>query len=242
VIQKFPPGVEEKIGYYVYLLSDPRIDRIFYVGKGKGNRVFNHVTAALESVEDTDKLEKIRAILSEGLEVDYTILRHGLTEEAAFEVESALIDYIGLKVLSNQIQGKNADDQGKMTIGEIIEKYEAPKATIIEPAIILKVNRLYHRGMTDTEIYEITRGQWVIGPDRDKAKYAFSVSNGIIRAVFEIKKWNAVATNQPHQKRSNRWEFEGEIAPELQHYVGCSVIDDDRLKAQNPVLYVNIKR
>ena len=34
------------LGYYVYMLIDPRNDQPFYVGKGQGNRVFQHVIDA----------------------------------------------------------------------------------------------------------------------------------------------------------------------------------------------------
>ena len=39
----FSSEVIRKIGYYVYLLTDPITNEIFYVGKGKGNRVFSHL-------------------------------------------------------------------------------------------------------------------------------------------------------------------------------------------------------
>jgi hypothetical protein len=32
-----------KLKYYVYIYSNPKTDEIFYVGKGKGNRVFAHL-------------------------------------------------------------------------------------------------------------------------------------------------------------------------------------------------------
>lgn len=40
MIKKFSNAVCERIGYYVYILKDPRNDTVFYVGKGKGNRLF----------------------------------------------------------------------------------------------------------------------------------------------------------------------------------------------------------
>lgn len=36
------PYVAEQLGWYVYLLRDPRDAEVFYVGKGRGNRVFAH--------------------------------------------------------------------------------------------------------------------------------------------------------------------------------------------------------
>jgi hypothetical protein len=38
----FPSEVIEKLGFYAYRLIDPRTGETFYVGKGKGNRVFQH--------------------------------------------------------------------------------------------------------------------------------------------------------------------------------------------------------
>lgn len=52
----FSQSVVEKIDFYVYYLMDPRNKEIFYVGKGKDNRVFQHVEDALFNQVETDKL------------------------------------------------------------------------------------------------------------------------------------------------------------------------------------------
>jgi hypothetical protein len=46
------PGVAEKLGYYVYALRDPtRSGAIFYVGKGQGDRVYQHASGREVGVE-----------------------------------------------------------------------------------------------------------------------------------------------------------------------------------------------
>jgi hypothetical protein len=34
--------LSDSLAYYVYLLIDPRDGKVFYVGKGKGGRCFDH--------------------------------------------------------------------------------------------------------------------------------------------------------------------------------------------------------
>ena len=41
-MKKLSPDIIKKLKWYVYLLSDPDTNQIFYVGKGKGNRFFDH--------------------------------------------------------------------------------------------------------------------------------------------------------------------------------------------------------
>lgn len=252
-IQEFPIGVVEKLEFYVYLLIDPETNQVFYVGKGVGNRIFAHINAATTDLTASDKLDKIRQIRANGLEVRHIIHRHGLTEKEAFEVEAALIDYLTLSELTNQVQGFNSDDRGRMNVAEVIAKYQAPVVEITEPVILITVNRLFRRGMNAEELYEITRGKWVIGKNRNKAKYAFAVNKGIIREVYEIERWLPARIEDAEVKREwiaadaigaevkqrERWQFEGKIADSLRHYVGGSTEKYAVVGAQNPIRYVN---
>ncbi|MCE7983039.1 MAG: hypothetical protein DYG89_17785 [Caldilinea sp. CFX5] len=78
-----------------------------------------------------------------------------------------------------------------MTVAKIIH----------EPVILITINRLYRRGMSAEELYEVTRGNWVIGQRRAQAKYAFAVYNGIIREVYEIHRWQPATAHRESQKR-----------------------------------------
>jgi len=236
---EFPRSVMERIGTYVYALKDPRSGEIFYVGKGTGNRVFAHAAATSPDLSEIEKISRIRAIRAASFEVDYEILRHGMTDDQACEVESALIDFIGLEDLANIVAGRDADRRGRMTVNEIIAHYEAPPIVITEPSILVIINRLFRRNMTPEQLYEATRGNWVLSERRNQAKYAFSVYNGIVRQIYSIRGWSPVVAKSPTAKVRNRWRFEGEVAVELAHYIGGSIEAYLKPGAQSPTRYVN---
>ena len=75
--QSFPPEVFDQLRYYVYRLIDPRTGQTFYVGKGKGNRVFEHAKNAIDLIDDdlTDKSRTIQDIINSGLDVLHVIHR-----------------------------------------------------------------------------------------------------------------------------------------------------------------------
>jgi len=124
-------------------------------------------------------------------------------------------------------------------VAEIIAMYQAKPITITEPALLIIVNRLFERNIGPEQLYEITRGNWVLGERRNKAKYAFSVFRGIVREVYRIHAWFPAQARRGEQKRQSRWRFEGEVAQELRHYVGGSVAAYLKPGAQSPVKYVN---
>ncbi|NLI94066.1 MAG: hypothetical protein GX434_18260 [Peptococcaceae bacterium] len=233
----FSQAVCEKIGYYVYYLVDPRTDIIFYVGKGKGNRVFQHVKGISEENTFSEKINIIKEIISYGLEVKYIVLRHGLTEKEAFEVESAVIDFVGLEQLTNEVYGHDAADRGKMTTDEINAIYDAEEVIITDPVLIININRLFKRTMGKEELYYSTRSAWKLSKRRENAKYALSVYRGIVREVYLIEKWN----RKQIEDGKTRWEFEGPVAnDEIRNkYIAKSINKYIKRGAQNPIKYVN---
>lgn len=183
----FSSSIQEKLDRYVYRLVDPRTDNTFYVGKGIGNRMFQHDQAATNAGQSNGTIERIREIEADGKQVVHAVHRHGLTEEQALEVEAALIDAYGLENLTNVVPGIDSE-RGNMTVDEIKSLYEPETAEIDEPAILIKVNRLWYRGIPEDELYAITRGYWNCRPNnrRIKPRYALSINDGIVRQVYEI--------------------------------------------------------
>jgi hypothetical protein len=239
--ERFPPGVSEKIGYYVYCLTAPGSSKPFYVGKGKGNRVFAHAAAAIKSDKSSSKLDEIRKILCSGRQVGYQIIRHGLTEKEAFEIEATLIDYLRLHTLSNEVAGHEMNDRGQMTAVEIAAQYRAASARIKEPLLLININRQFRRNSTESKLYKATRGNWVLGRRRVKARYALAVYRDIVRAAFAIRSWKSVPALSKTGKAKLRWRFSGVPAHELDHYLGKSVARYIKKGSQSPVLYLNCR-
>jgi hypothetical protein len=228
----FAQSVIEELLSYVYLLRDPRSGFVFYVGKGKANRVFDHVACALTETFESDKLDTIREIAASGKVVEHFILRHGLTEAAAFEVEAAVIDFIGIKNLSNQQSGFRSSDFGLKTTDEVIAMYMAPEFSTRLPVLLININKLFNREMTAEEIYEATRKEWIIGPRREKAKYAVATYPGLTRSVFAIKCWEPIGA---------RWSFVGTpaTADVLSELGFKSIRHLSKRGAANPIRYIN---
>lgn len=233
----FPAGVTEKLKMYVYRLIDPRNCETFYVGKGQGDRVFEHIREQVEGDDPSNKLKRIREIRLAGFEVTHVIHRHGMDDNTAIEVEAALIDaYPGL---TNVVAGAGSNDYGVMHAKEIIRRYAAEPAIFHHRALLISVNR----SAAETSRYEATRYAWKISrPKAMEAEVVLSTLQGLIVGAFVADDWlPATAANFPGREDvPGRFGFVGREASEelRQLYVGKRVPDEYRKRgAANPVRY-----
>lgn len=237
-IDSFPPGVAAKLKTYVYRLIDPRDGETFYVGKGRGDRVFAHIREQVEDDGEVDsKLKRIREIHLAGFEVAHVIHRHGMDDSTAFEVEAALIDaYPGL---TNAVGGAGSNDFGVMHAKEVIYRYCAAPAEFKHKAVLISVNR----SATERSLYDATRFAWKISRAKaEQADVILATSQGLIVGAFVADAWlDATAENFPGLgARAGRLGFVGREAPEdlARMYVGKTVPDEFRKRgAANPIKY-----
>jgi hypothetical protein len=216
-MKEFSQKTKEELKHYVYALIDPRDNKIFYVGKGSGDRVFQHAKAAIETFTTSDKLDTIREIINGGNEVKHYIVRHGLEQEyIAFILESVLIDFLTFKDFSevakitNIVAGHHSFDKGIKTVDELEQFYNCEELElnkIKHNLLAININRTFK--IKDKEllarhpnIYEATRKSWAVDINRAKqVDYVLSEYKGIVRAIFKPTKW---------EKDGKRWMFEGE--------------------------------
>jgi hypothetical protein len=92
--------LQHKAHWYVYELIDPRNGEVFYVGKGKGNRIDDHEWEA-KTGHPSYKCNKIRSIWDDGHQIIKQKVAEFWDEDAAYEHEEDRIVSIGLDNLTN---------------------------------------------------------------------------------------------------------------------------------------------
>ncbi|MBF1761052.1 MAG: hypothetical protein HXP25_00470 [Veillonella sp.] len=197
---------------YVYGLIDPRGGKkeIFYIGKGTGNRVFEHERESTSNPgSEKEKLERIEAIRDAGFEVEKIIINSNLSEEQAFAAEAALINvfrYIGS--LTNIVAGHHS--AGALTVEEferVNGAIDLEEGDIRHRILVIKINKLYKelRGdkvwtpkeIDEKDLYDAVRGVWRMSYKRAHTiDYVFGVYNSLIVAVYKPTAWYVYGENK----------------------------------------------
>lgn len=253
---RLPREVGERIGpFYVYVLVDPRDSKIFYVGKGMGERLLAHgFQADLErDPGQTRKTARIHEIRTSGSEPIVEVVRHGLTEDQAFLVEAALIDT--LSTLTNIVRGHDVE-RGRTTLLELVSRYGAPALAVTEPPVLmirltpkwkpleeeietgyLRVGAGSYPGMTRQELYDAVRAWWKVSPQsvaRKGVRHVVAVIERVTRAIYEVDEWIG-------PRDDGRWAFAGRELSEGQlwaAYVGqLGKRVPFNTASQNPLVY-----
>ncbi len=185
-------------GFYVYALVDPRDDKVFYIGKGTGNRVFSHeIESGKLNESGKQKLQKIREIEKDGFFVKRLIVNWGLSEDEAFIAEATLINllnYITSFQLTNEVSGHHVHES--LTAEEFELQYGAvplEAEDIKHSILVIKINKLYRKDMSQAELYDSVRGFWnasLKSIETRKVEYVFGVYNGLIVAVYKPDEWH----------------------------------------------------
>ena len=250
-------------GFYVYALIDPLNEKVFYIGKGTGNRVFSHeIESGKAPKSEKAKLHKIQEIERDGFAVKRLIVNWGLSEVEAFASEATLINllnYIPDMKLTNEVSGHHVHEALSVEEFELLYGATPLQMEDIKHGIlVIKINKLYRRDMGDDELYDAVRGYWKASLNSIKTRkieYVFGVYNGLIVAVYKPDEWHyihekinapqrEILTDEDYERLKNRVYFVCEDYKNLdkdgQFYLHKSIVDlKANQSAQNPITYLS---
>lgn len=193
----FPPESRERLGHYVYALCDPRIDRndpqrIFYVGKGVGDRCFSHAKGEIDSLIEgrNTKINLIQEIRhSTNCDPIIEIIVHALDDREATRVEAHLINL--LPGLTNIASGHRHEDYW-LTAEEINSRYAqpVPRRKIEGVILFVSLNRTYPEASDSPELLkQRTLGDWAIKADKARqVDHIIGVYRQLVRVIFTVRK------------------------------------------------------
>lgn len=246
---------------YVYGLVNPLTNKLFYIGKGTRNRVFDHELEALGS-EDQEalKLNVIREIKAMGKEVRKVIFAYGLNTDEAIAAEAALINafrLFGDAELTNLASGHHCHTA--YTVEEFEREFAAEPLTaedVKHNLVIIKINRLYQRNMTPLELYNCTRGVWRMSRARAEASdYVLAVYHSLVVGVYKPDRWYSCGEAAERLKEFRDIDLTSEAVKRRLFFEDSNYDDVDEVKgiylgrtikhlgyndkAQNPITYIS---
>lgn len=198
-MKEFSPETVAALRSYVYALIDPRKPatdprRLFYVGKGIGQRCFHHADAEVRwkrSEEPNPKLELIRDIRrATGAPPPIQIIAHRLSDEESHRLEAALISV--LQTDGNLASGKCAVDYS-LSVDEIEGRHSNP---LTESAIGHRVLLVSLNGGEDLPPFPETQESdmprrvlkfWPLSEQSaDQVEYIVGIYRQLTRRVFKV--------------------------------------------------------
>ena len=181
------------------------------------------------------KLRTIFKIKNAGLEVEKIIINSNLTEDEAYAAEALSVDEF--ERINGAIELEEKDIRHKI--------------------LVIKINKLYKRGMDEKVLYDAVCGVWRASKEKLKTvDYVFGVYNSLIVAVYKPSQWfvcKEAKDKRPKQdtvltpKTENRlffvdesYEQELPLDENEAFYIGKSIagLKMNHL-AQNPITYLN---
>ena len=172
-----------------------------------------------------------------------------------------LLKYIPSFNLSNEVSGHHVHEC--LTVEEFERQYGAVplKPDEIKHSImVIKINKLYRRCMSKSELYDAVRGYWSASLNSIKARkveYVFGVYNSLIVAVYKPDEWHYcyemidnpqidLVTPRIYEKLKNRVYFVckdyNNLDEEGCYYLNKSIANlKVNQSSQNPISYISPK-
>lgn len=211
--------------FYVYCLTDMKKDKILYIGKGCGNRIFEHEQAARSQDGDIDV--PARKAIAKCKKLGRYIISYHLTEIEAQAAETTLIHFVK-SVVDKKFKNKSAGcGAGGISAEELDSRFKfkpCPLDSLNPDGLILAVkiqdaldldtdeaSDYRFDNQDDANLKSRTLGNWVVGKDvASKVKYVIGVHTGLQNAVisaYEVDGFETMTEETKNGRKQTRYRF-----------------------------------
>lgn len=211
--------------FYVYCLTDLKKDKILYIGKGCGNRIFEHEQAARSQDGDIDV--PARKAIAKCKKLGRHIISYHLTEAEAQAAETALIHFVK-SVVGKKFKNKSAGcGAGGISAEALDNRFKFKPCPLdglnpdglvlavkIQDALDLDTDEesdYRFDNQDDTNLKSRTLGNWVIGKDAaSKVKYIIGIHTGLQNAVvsaYEVDGFETMTEETKNGRKQTRYRF-----------------------------------
>lgn len=193
---------KEKLGKYIYALRDPRDRKIFYVGQGMNNRLFEHFNEAenclnmsLPFKQMNSKVIRILDIWNNSEDVEWIILAHNLP------IDNNISDFIEAAIFDGLSESQNGETLNEVSPPNssrlLPDDLDAMAAEFVNPStpyeyvFIFPIQNALMRGVKP---YNATRTTWLVSNFYQTVHnaYAVGLKNSISKGSFQISSWSSV--------------------------------------------------
>ena len=211
--------------FYVYCLTDLKKDKILYIGKGCGNRIFEHEQAARSQDGDIDV--PARKAIAKCKKLGRHIISYHLTEAEAQAAETALIHFVK-SVIDKKFKNKSAGyGAGGISAEELDERFKFTPCPLdefnpdglvltvkIQDALDLDTDEeadYLFDNQDDANLKSRTLGNWIVGKDAaSKVKYVIGIHADLQNAVvsaYEVDGFETMVEETKNGRTQTRYRF-----------------------------------
>jgi hypothetical protein len=195
---------KQKLGKYVYALRDPRDNKVFYIGQGENDRIFDHFKEAekclINKSNSSSKVIRILDIWNNDEDVDWFIVAHGLNNDSIDYVESSSIDLLSLSQNGSTLNDNLGPKSSILTQDDLNLLQAKPINPSVQMArvFIFPIQKALADGIGP---YDATRMLWNVKQKyQELPAYAVGLKNGISIGGYSISRW---------KNHNDKQEFEG---------------------------------
>lgn len=185
----------------------------------------------------------LRHFISKMVTDETVVHRQNGSDNWKFNIRQNGLDYVVINQKNSELKFdviKVENEELLAMANEVLQTNDNDLSNIFEDVCLIKINKSYHSGMSEEELYNATSVSWVVNLDKTSTRdiqYYCAVYDNKIIEVYELTGYHADSA----PSKEKRFILEGQLAYDKlrKQLIGVDVSDIHKGK-ENPIKYTNL--